>query len=176
MTYFDGLVRTMKWLESQDKVIFLGQAVGCPGTAVYNTLKDVDVSKRLEMPVAEEFETGFALGLAIGGFTPILIHPRLNFLLCAMNQLINIIDKWTKFSPDTNQKVIIRTCVGSTTPLDPHESHKYNYTDAIRAMCLNMEVVELTDKSQIFEAYKKAYERTDGISTLLVEHPDLYNS
>jgi hypothetical protein len=42
-------------------------------------------------------------------------------------------------------------------------------------MLKNVEVIRLDEPEQIFESYKKAYERNDGKSTLLVEWGDFYN-
>ena len=53
MKYFDELKKSMDWLSEQPNTLFLGQAVEYPGTAMTNTLKDVDKSKLLEMPVNE---------------------------------------------------------------------------------------------------------------------------
>ena len=41
MRYFDELKRSMNWLGEQDDTLFVGQAVAVPGTAMFNTLKDV---------------------------------------------------------------------------------------------------------------------------------------
>ena len=53
MKYFDELKRTMDWLGAKDNTIFIGQAVEVPGTAMFNTLKDINSSKRIELPVFE---------------------------------------------------------------------------------------------------------------------------
>ena len=42
-------------------------------------------------------------------------------------------------------------------------------------MLSNVEIIELEEPEDIFVAYKKAYERDDGKSTLLVEFGDFYN-
>ena len=55
MKYFDELKRAMEWLSHKPDTIFLGQAVEFDGTAMTNTLQDIEKSKRLEMPVSEEF-------------------------------------------------------------------------------------------------------------------------
>jgi hypothetical protein len=39
-------------------------------------------------------------------------------------------------------------------------------------MCKTIDVVELKTIEDIMPAYKKAYNRNDGISTILVEFPD----
>ena len=59
-----------------------------------NTLKNISKNKLLELPVAEEMQMGITLGLAMDGNIPISIFPRWNFLLYAVNQLINHIDKF----------------------------------------------------------------------------------
>ena len=45
MKYFDELKRTMEWLSIQQSTVFIGQAVEVPGTAMFNTLKDIDIKK-----------------------------------------------------------------------------------------------------------------------------------
>jgi pyruvate/2-oxoglutarate/acetoin dehydrogenase E1 component len=44
-------------------------------------------------PIAEEGMTGVAIGAALGGMRPIHVHIRMDFLLLAMNQLINVAAK-----------------------------------------------------------------------------------
>ena len=94
MKYFDELCRAMEWLARDPRVMFLGQAVGCPGTAMTNTLKNVSRDKLLELPVAEEMQMGMANGLALAGQVPVSIFPRWNFLLLAVNQVGNHLDKF----------------------------------------------------------------------------------
>ena len=93
MKYFDELKRSMDWLGKKNNTIFLGQAVACPGTAMSNTLKDINKKKLIELPVAEEMQMGMSFGMSLDGTIPISIYPRWNFLLCAINQLINHVDK-----------------------------------------------------------------------------------
>ena len=58
-----------------------------------NTLKDVPNEKRLEMPVDEEMQMGITIGLAMQGIVPVSFYPRWNFLILALNQLVNHLDK-----------------------------------------------------------------------------------
>jgi len=74
-----------------------------------------------------------------------------------------------------NPRVIIRTSIGSECPLHPQIQHVGDFTDGFSKMVKNIEVVRLEEPGQIFEAYYKAYTRTDGKSTLLVEYGDYYN-
>ena len=88
MKYFDEMCRAMEFLARDERTIFLGQAVACPGTAMSNTLKNVSRDKLLEMPVTEEMQMGMTNGLALGGHVPVSIYPRWNFLLLAVNQIV----------------------------------------------------------------------------------------
>jgi len=174
--YFDELKRSMNMLAQDERVLFLGQAVACPGTAMSNTLLDVPKHKLLELPVNEEMQMGMTNGLAIAGNIPVSIYPRWNFLLLAMNQLINHLDKFQVMSNGGYRpKAIIRTGIGSERPLHPQHQHVGDYTEALRLMCTTIDVIRLDEPEDIFPAYQRAIERDDGRSTLLVEYGDYYN-
>jgi pyruvate/2-oxoglutarate/acetoin dehydrogenase E1 component len=174
MKYFDELKRSMEWLGEQNDTIFIGQAVEYAGTGMTNTLKDISTDKLMEMPVNEDMQMGITNGLAMNGFVPVSIYPRWNFLLLGVNQLINHLDKLPMIS-DYKTKAIIRTAIGSERPLHPQWQHVGDYTEAFEKMLTNVEVIRLDEPEQIFEAYQKAYNRTDGKSTILVEWGDYYN-
>lgn len=172
MTYFDELTRAMNWLASKEKTIFIGQAVGYPGTAMFNTLSQVPEDRRVEMPVAEDMQMGISTGLALAGYVPISVYPRWNFLLCAISGLVNHLDKYPLLS-DYKPKVIIRTGIGSVHPLDPQWQHKGDFTEAIQKMCRTVKVVRLDKPEQIFHEYVSAYNRKE--STILCEVSDFLN-
>lgn len=166
----------MEFLALDPRVVFLGQAVAYPGTAMSNTLKDVPREKLLEMPVDEEMQMGITNGLALDGQVPVSIFPRWNFLLLAVNQIVNHLDKFALMSNGGYRpKVIIRTGIGAERPLHPQYQHVGDFTEAFRLMCPNMEVIRLEEACEIVPAYQKAHGRTDGKSTLLVEYGDYYN-
>ena len=176
MRYFDELKRSMDFLAADPRVLFLGQAVACPGTAMSNTLKDVPAAQLLEMPVDEDMQMGITNGLALDGRVPVSIFPRWNFLLLAVNQLVNHLDKFGLMSNGGYRpKAIIRTGVGAERPLHPQHQHVGDYTEAFRLMCPHLDVIRLDEPAQVFPAYQLALERTDGRSTLLVEYGDYYN-
>lgn len=166
---------SMEWLARDPRTVFIGQAVEVPGTAMSNTVKDIPIARRIELPVAEELQMGMSIGLALQGQVPVSIYPRWNFLLLAANQLVNHLDKLGVMSNGGYQpKVIIRTSIGSQRPLHPQFQHIGDFTDALRLMCTTVEVVRLDEPRQIFPAYKRALLRDDGRSTLLVEWGDYY--
>lgn len=166
----------MEYLARDPRVMFLGQAVACPGTAMSNTLKNVSRDKLLELPVAEEMQMGMSSGMALAGHVPVTIFPRWNFLLLAVNQVVNHLDKFPLMSNGGYRpKVIIRTGIGSVRPLHPQHQHIGDFTDAFRLMCHNIEVIRLEEPQDIFPAYQRALEREDGKSTIVVEYGDYYN-
>ena len=175
MNYKEEIYKGMEYLGSHPETIFVGQAVAYKGTAVTHQVKDFPPEKLLELPVAEDFQAGFCLGLALEGKIPVSIYPRMNFAILAANQIVNHLDKWSVMSDgESRPKVIMKAIVGSQYPLDPGHQHKANYTQAFRSMCDTINVVELLYPEQIFPEYKRALDRDDGISTMIVEHGDLY--
>ena len=176
MKYFDELKKSMNYLAASEKTIFIGQAVEVPGTSMTNTLKEINPKKLLELPVAEEMQMGITTGLALDGNIPVSIFPRWNFVLLAMNQPINHLDKVNIMSNNGfKTKAIIRTGVGSQRPLHPQYQHIGDFTDMVRKMCSSLDVIQLNEPEDIFPSYKKALERDDGRSTILVEFGDHHN-
>ena len=176
MTYFDELKKSMNYLSKDKRTIFLGQAVEYPGTAMTNTLKEISKEKKLEMPVCEELQMGISIGLALDGMVPITIYPRWNFLLLAVNQLVNHLDKIQSISNNGfKPKVIIRTGIGSQRPLHPQSQHIGDFTNAFKGMLENIEVIKMKNTKDILPSYKKALNRRDNKSTILVEVSDFYN-
>ena len=141
----------MTWLGQQERTIFLGQSVVYPGNAIFKTLSGVPDSKKIEMPVAEDMQMGLSTGLSLEGFIPVSIFPRMDFLLLAINQLTNHLDKIQDMSP-FRPHVIIRTSIGATKPFYPGLQHCGYYTDAFRALVSNVKVVKAIPAHSILSA------------------------
>lgn len=173
--YHESLTEAMRILAADERTIFLGQAVAVPGTAMRTTLEHVDEKKLIELPVDEDFQMGMANGMALAGFVPVSIFPRWNFMLLAVNQIVNHLDKIGELSRlKPAPKVIIRTGIGSEHPLHPGSQHTGDFTEAFRLMCTKINVVRLDNAEMIVPEYQKALTRDDGISTILVEWGDKY--
>src|SRR3990167_8123302 len=171
LSYQDEVTKAMAGLARHPRTIFVGQAVEYDGQRLHATLQDVSKDKRIEMPVCEDFQMGFCTGLALEGFIPISIYPRWDFLLLAANQLINHLDKIPLLS-GFKPKVIVRTAVGSKTPLDPGHQHTQDYTQQFRTMLHWVRVMEIETAGMVQEVYERALncER----SVIVVEHMRLY--
>lgn len=176
MKYAEALTAAMSMLAGDAQTLFVGQAVSVPGTAMYGTLREVPLERRIELPVEEDLQMGMSTGLALTGWIPVSIFPRWNFLLLAVNQLVNHLDKMGEMSGGGfHPKVIIRTSIGSERPLHPGVQHVGDFTEAFRLMCRTVEVIRLEEPGEILPAYEKALRRSDGRSTLLVEYGDYYH-
>lgn len=176
MKYFDELKRTMEWIATQPNVVFLGQAVGVPGTFMFNTLKDTPEDKRVELPVSESFQMQMTVGAAFSGYIPISVYPRLNFLMLAMGDMSNIVDKMSELYPEKYPKVIIRSAVGPDSPVHPGHQHIGDFTEGFKKIFKNLEVIKLENPEDIFPAYQKALDPSNLKSYLLIEVGNYYNA
>lgn len=130
----------MLMLAKHPKTLFVGQGVKYDGQRMHASFSGVPEEKRIELPVAEDFQMGFCTGLALEGFIPICVYPRIDFLLLAANQLVNHLDKM-----EPQPKVIVRVAVGSKTPLNPGPQHTQDHVEAFRLLLKNVPVVEFVD-------------------------------
>ena len=174
MKYKDEIIRSMEWLSEKDDTIFIGQSVSYSGNAIYNTLNTLPEEKRIELPVFEEIQMGMSTGMALEGLVPISCFPRFDFFMRCMDALVNHLDKMQHMTENTfKPRVIMRTSIGSTNPLNGGIQHTQNYTAPIIQMLHEVNVVLLNEPKQIFTAFENAY-NTD-CSTLLIEWGDFYN-
>ena len=171
--YSELIIKSMSYLEKNPKTIFLGQSVEYPGNLIFKTLKHLKRNKKLELPVFEDTQMGIATGLALEGYIPISTYPRFDFLILALNQMINHLDKFPIITKKQfNPKVIIRVLVGARKPLDAGEQHTQNYVKEIKSMVKTINIFDLKDKNMIFKSYKAALNSKN--SSLMVEYSQNY--
>lgn len=70
-----------------DKVKIFGSTAGL--------LERFGDKRCFDTPLSEDAMTGLALGAAVSGLRPVHIHIRVDFLLLALNQLINMVSSFT---------------------------------------------------------------------------------
>ena len=70
-------------------------------------------SRVLDMPTAENGMTGVAIGSALVGMRPVMVHQRFDFALLAMEQLVNQAAKWHyTFAGKASVPLVVRLIVG----------------------------------------------------------------
>jgi pyruvate dehydrogenase E1 component beta subunit len=103
-------------LKNDPKVILAGLGVNDP-KGVFGTtlgLHNLYGNQRvIETPTSENAMTGIAVGLAISGFRPIVVHQRLDFFILAMDQLVNSAAKWYyMFGSQQSVPLTVRLIIG----------------------------------------------------------------
>ena len=175
--YKEELIRSMDFLAKNKKTIFIGQSVQFSGNAIFNTLNNINNKKKLELPVFEDVQMGLSIGLALDGYVPISCYPRFDFLILAMKQLVNHLDKIRRMSNnEVKPRIILRTSIGAKKPLDGGLQHTQDFTALFKNVLKEVNVVLLKDSSQIYNEFKKSLYRKDGKSTLMIEYGEFYNS
>lgn len=102
-------------LESDPRVFVIGQGLWSPwyaGTSLKDLDKEFGKDRIMDSPVSENAVTGTAVGAAICGMRPIVFHPRMDFMLLAVDPIVNQAANWSYiFSGQVNVPVVIRASV-----------------------------------------------------------------
>ena len=115
-TYSEAILEGFKYLlDNYEEVFVIGQGLWSPWY-VGNSMKDLDKiygKKRIiDTPVSENAVTGAAVGASLCGTKPIVVHPRMDFMLYAMDPIINQAAKWSyMYGGQANPNVTIRSIV-----------------------------------------------------------------
>ena len=103
-------------LDLDNRVFVMGQGVDDPSGMIGTTkgLQDKFGCDRVfDTPLAENALTGITIGAAIGQMRPIYMHNRPDFLLLAMDQLVNHASKWHfMFGGKVNVPLVVWACIG----------------------------------------------------------------
>lgn len=126
ITYSEAINRALiEAIKKNNKVIILGLGVDDPKGIFGTTLgiKKKFPLNLFEMPTAENGFTGIALGLAISGYRPIIVHQRVEFSLLSIEQIFNQIAKWHYMSAGkVTVPLVIRLIVGKGWGQGPQHS------------------------------------------------------
>src|SRR5438270_1240007 len=97
LSYVDAVREaTDQEMARDDAVVVFGLDVDDP-KAIQGTMRGLAEKYGPERvfgtPLSEDAMTGIAIGLALAGLRPIHVHIRMDFLMLAMNQLVNVAAK-----------------------------------------------------------------------------------
>ena len=112
ISYSIAIREAMDELMAKDKKVFLiGQGVTSPwyvGNSCEGLYEKYG-ERVIDTPISEEAITGTAIGAAMSGMHPVLVHPRMDFMLVAMDQIINQAANWCyMFGGKVNVPLTIR--------------------------------------------------------------------
>ena len=103
-------------LLTENKDVFvIGQGLWSPWY-VCNSMTDLDKKfgkdRIIDTPVSEAGCTGAAVGASLAGMRPIVVHPRMDFMLYAIDPIVNQAAKWSHmFGGQANPNVTIRAII-----------------------------------------------------------------
>lgn len=171
MIYKAAIKNSMEMIAKIPNSIFIGYNLKY-GSKMYGTMDDIPQDKILEMPISEALMAGMATGMALSGFLPVLIFERMNFMLLAMDQIINHLDKIKELSDGQfNPKVIIRVIVGFHKPFTPGPQHLGDYSDFFRDH-VSFPIFSCRSSEGVDRSYRRAIDTDE--SFMVIEHKELY--
>ena len=84
-------------MDSDPSVFLIGQGVKSPwyvGNTAKGLLEKFGPERVIDTPVSENAITGTAVGAALVGMRPVVVHPRVDFMMYAMDPVINEAANW----------------------------------------------------------------------------------
>jgi len=98
ITYSLAINEALHQIMALDQSVFLiGQGVKSPwyvGNTCQGLLEKFGPERVIDTPVSENAVTGSAAGAAIAGMRPVVVHPRMDFMMYAMDPIINEAANW----------------------------------------------------------------------------------
>lgn len=172
MTYKEQITAAMSLLANDARARFIGY--GLANGRAGGTLVGVNPHQIVETPVAENLMTGVAIGLSLSGLRPVVYFERCDFILNALDAIVNHLSAARYISRDEFlPAVIIRVVVGNRSkPLFTGRTHTQDFHLAL-ARLVDFPVVRLSpdrDIPAVYETARQAQER--GESTLILEYKD----
>ena len=102
-------------LDKYPEVFVIGQGLWSPwyvGNTMTNLDKKYGKNRVIDTPVSESAVTGAGVGASLCGMRPIVVHPRMDFMLYAMDPIVNQAAKWSyMFGGQSNPSVTIRAII-----------------------------------------------------------------
>ncbi len=117
---------TEQEMERDKSVVIMGIGVDDP-RGIYGTTLGLQETfgpdRVFDTPLAEDAMTGVAVGASLGGLRPMHIHIRMDFMLLAMNQLINQAAKMRyMYGGAVSVPIVVRVMVGRSWGQGPQHS------------------------------------------------------
>lgn len=125
--FVDAVREALEFCMSNDpRVYVMGLGVPDPGAIFGSTkgLRETFGEERvLDMPIAENGMTGIAIGSALAGMRPVLVYQRVEFMLLAVEQIVNQAAKWHyTFNGESRVPLVLRVIMGRGWGQGPQHS------------------------------------------------------
>jgi hypothetical protein len=155
---------------AQEGAIFIGYNVR-KGDAM-GTLLGVPEDQKIETPVAENLMAGLAIGMSFEGFKPVLYFERHDFMMVAMDAIVNHVDKIERISHgEFKVPIIIRAVTADAGPFYSGITHSQDFTELFRK-AVDFPVIDPLDGPQVLKAFREASK--SGQPAMIIERKSLY--
>lgn len=121
-------------------------------------------------PLSEDAMTGIAIGAAMAGMRPIHVHIRMDFLMLAMNQLVNIAAKaHYMYGGQVKVPMVVRTMIGKSW------GQGAQHSQGLHAMFMHIPGLKVIAPSNAYDAKGALIAAIrDNNPVIFVEHRLLY--
>lgn len=162
-------------MESKPEVFIMGLGVtdykGIFGTTL-EAYKRFGPKRVLETPVSEGALTGIAIGAALTGKRPILVHARNDFMFLTLDQMINCASKWKyTYGGKSSVPFVVRGIIGKGWGQGP------THSQSIQAVFLHFPGLYVAMPSCPFDAKGILITAIkQDVPFVILEHRALYDS
>lgn len=167
----EGLIQAM---ENDESVFAMGVGVDDPKGIFGTTLgafQRFGGKRVFDIPISENTITGVAIGSALSGMKPVMVHARSDFLLITMDQLINTASKWKYISGGHPVPITIRNIIGRGWGQGSQHSQSLQAAFAhFPGLRVVMPVTPHDAKGMLISSIK------DENPVVFIEHRQLYNN
>lgn len=174
LTYADAIREaTEQEMERDPSVILFGLGVD-DFKAIFGTTKGLlerfGPNRVSDTPLAEEAMTGVAIGAALAGLRPIHVHARMDYLLVAMNQLVNAAAKLRYMSGGAvSVPIVVRATIGRSWGQGP------THSQGLHALVMHVPGLKVAAPSTPYDAKGLLIESIrDDNPVIFVEHRMLH--
>lgn len=174
LSYPEAIREAIEQEMKQDNFIMvLGEGVDDPKAILGTTKGLVDKFGReriFDTPLSEDGMTGVAIGLALAGMRPIHTHIRMDFLLLAMNQIVNMAAKMRyMYGGEFSLPLVMRSIIGKSWGQGPQHSQ------SIYPLFMNIPGLKIVTPSTPYDAKGCLISSIrDNNPVIFIEHRLLY--
>jgi len=160
-------------MERDSSVIVIGQGVDDP-KAILNTTKGLvkkfGHERVFDTPLSEDGMTGVAIGAALSGIRPVHTHIRMDFMLLAMNQIVNMAAKMRyMFGGTVHVPIVIGSIIGKSW------GQGAQHSQSIYPLFMNIPGLKIVTPSTPYDAKGCLIQAImDNNPVIYVEHRLLY--
>ena len=151
LKYVDALSEAVALEMARDKNVFLFGLDVDDHKAIQGStrglLERFGPERVFTTPLSEDAMTGVAIGAAMAGMRPIHVHIRMDFMMLAMNQLVNMAAKsHYMYSGQVKVPLVVRTMVGRSW------GQGAQHSQALHAMFMHVPGLKVVAPSNAYDA------------------------